>query len=1036
MADKEKKILYTVEIDGNEALLNELARLRKETSDLKNENQAYNKSLKAGERVSKEQARNFERNTIQIKDNNASIRNLTKELQTSNKEKDNARKRLTEMRRALQEMALAGDTSSEAYRTLRGEAAELQDAIDRVNREVKVFADDAMILNTVVDSTRAITAGFQGIMGVQALLGFESEKFRETMQRLVAVQQVSNALQTVSNMLQKESRLVILGKVAAVKIVTAAQWAWNTAMTANPIGLIVTAVAALVLGLIALVRNFDRVTEAIRKAANWLVFWKDLSGTVKETVEEMDDVAAIMDRLSEALDEMGRSSQRTTRQLQHQMNVLRILGALDDEDETRRKLELEEQELQNLENKLELTQEEIEAAREIIRVQKEVRDGVTEWDKMDRGRGHITIREANKLIEENKEKLQEMLEIEEDLIGLIDDKKRSVFEEQLRLAVITDSVEKQKELLDAEIETAKERINLLEVYIKNTEQNIDRRKHELYKDRLKDEKAGLAELESLRETLAVGMERRSEELERAEAERLAEMMKREEKAAAKLAKLREGTLESYIDLFEIERREALSNTDLTYSERLLLEKEYEQKRIDLIEEYHRRAEERRQELIEDLRGQLSGSFNERLKQLSDFHNEGIIREEDYHLMIRELQAEENERLLKVDEIFRQTRGDAIERGYRRDREELKRSFNEKEIDSKEYYERLKALEEQYEGEKKLQDIQLWYNEQEKLLADHLMNKTLTIEEYNKLIEELDKRREEKQREIDLENFEEERNRYMEHLRQMTDQGEHEYNLRREQYKAWLDSQVISQEEYNEAIKKLDQDLLDFRRETAMAQAQAMVASYRTMTQGLSQLMANQSKESKFFKAMAIADATIALMLGLAQTWKVGFPQAIPMAIGYVAQTAGLVSQMKSTPQPTPPKLAEGGIMVGGKPHSLGGTLFKGSDGSVFEAERDEYLAIVNKRDAERAQMLDQVNQKHGKAFGLASYGNGGIFHKTVSMFQSGGLFEPRHDYDRIDLSDVIREAVDEISQIPVVVNERDISTTQDRVRKIQVKGDL
>jgi len=229
--------------------------------------------------------------------------------------------------------------------------------------------------------------------------------------------------------------------------------------------------------------------------------------------------------------------------------------------------------------------------------------------------------------------------------------------------------------------------------------------------------------------------------------------------------------------------------------------------------------------------------------------------------------------------------------------------------------------------------------------------------------------------------------------------------------------------------------LDFRRENAEAQAQALLASYRTMTQGLSQLMDAQQQESAFFKAMAIADATIALALGLAQTWKAGFPQAIPMAIGYVAQTAGIVSQITQTQQPTAPKLAKGG-MIGGKPHSQGGTVFRGSDGSIFEAERNEYLAIVNKKDAARAQMLDQINQEHGKPFGIATYGDGGIFHTTIRQFDSGGTYEPRQDYERIDMGDVIREAVDQIGDIPVVVAERDISSTQERVRKVEVKGDL
>lgn len=67
-------------------------------------------------------------------------------------------------------------------------------------------------------------------------------------------------------------------------IATAAQWAWNVAVSANPIGLIVLAVAALIAIIVALVMNWDTVKEvaiavwdavlgAIQTFWDWLVGW-------------------------------------------------------------------------------------------------------------------------------------------------------------------------------------------------------------------------------------------------------------------------------------------------------------------------------------------------------------------------------------------------------------------------------------------------------------------------------------------------------------------------------------------------------------------------------------------------------------------------------------------------------------------------------------------------------------------------------------------------------------------------------------------
>ncbi len=56
---------------------------------------------------------------------------------------------------------------------------------------------------------------------------------------------------------------------AASKAAAAAQWLWNVAMTANPIGLIVAGVAALVAGVVLLIKNWDAVTGAVIGAFNW-----------------------------------------------------------------------------------------------------------------------------------------------------------------------------------------------------------------------------------------------------------------------------------------------------------------------------------------------------------------------------------------------------------------------------------------------------------------------------------------------------------------------------------------------------------------------------------------------------------------------------------------------------------------------------------------------------------------------------------------------------------------------------------------------
>ncbi len=57
---------------------------------------------------------------------------------------------------------------------------------------------------------------------------------------------------------------------AGASVATVAQWALNAAMSANPIMLIVIGIAALIAGIILLVRNWDKVVDAFKSAGRWI----------------------------------------------------------------------------------------------------------------------------------------------------------------------------------------------------------------------------------------------------------------------------------------------------------------------------------------------------------------------------------------------------------------------------------------------------------------------------------------------------------------------------------------------------------------------------------------------------------------------------------------------------------------------------------------------------------------------------------------------------------------------------------------------
>lgn len=176
---------------------------------------------------------------------------------------------LGEITDKLYELATAGQRGSEEYAELAQKAQELRKAQQAVDQEIEAGGSATKTIDGLTQAVGGVTAAYTVWQSATQLLGIENKDLEETMQKVIIATTALNALQQIQISLQKQSAVVILAKTVATKAAAAAQWLWNTAMAANPIGAIITVVAGLataITGLVKIMKSSSREAELLSEA--------------------------------------------------------------------------------------------------------------------------------------------------------------------------------------------------------------------------------------------------------------------------------------------------------------------------------------------------------------------------------------------------------------------------------------------------------------------------------------------------------------------------------------------------------------------------------------------------------------------------------------------------------------------------------------------------------------------------------------------------------------------------------------------------
>ena len=187
------------------------------------------------------------------------------------------------------------------------------------------------------------------------------------------------------------------------------------------------------------------------------------------------------------------------------------------------------------------------------------------------------------------------------------------------------------------------------------------------------------------------------------------------------------------------------------------------------------------------------------------------------------------------------------------------------------------------------------------------------------------------------------------------------------------NKLLSEEQYNTLLaaeNKKHGDILK-EQDNAVAENKLNLASST-----FGNLAAIMGKESAAGKAMAVAQATIDTYK--AATAAYASMATIPVvgpALGAVAAGAAVaagIANVKKITSTKSPKAEQGALFsIGGNRHSAGGTMFRGADGTSFEAEKGELIGVMNRNAA-----------RHFMAFNNAFPAGGA---SAPNYFAGGGL---------------------------------------------------
>jgi hypothetical protein len=258
--------------------------------------------------------------------------------------------------------------NSKQFREAATRVEELKGKFDEVNIAVKAFNPDNKLQSLVSVSQGAVGA-IQGVTGAFQFLGIQSGSAEQAIARLQGLMAFSDALNSVGDIkdsfnafgsviqsttaFQKLNATATAITAGAIKLLGGAATTSSTGFKVLRGAIIGTGIGALVIGLVALIQNFEEVKKVL---FNLIPGLADVAEVVGNIVQQFTDWVGITSAADRELEKLNATTARTNENLETQLKINSAIGGKDKENFLIKK-QINENELTALREKLRLTGE-------------------------------------------------------------------------------------------------------------------------------------------------------------------------------------------------------------------------------------------------------------------------------------------------------------------------------------------------------------------------------------------------------------------------------------------------------------------------------------------------------------------------------------------------------------------------------------------------------------------------------------------------------------------------------------------------------